>query len=81
MALGVVAGIISSLGFLKLSAFLKEKIKLHDTCGVHNLHGMPGVYGSLISAVFASFSDSYFSNDPILHATFAEVKKGRTASS
>jgi len=81
MALGVVAGVISSLGFLRLSAFLKEKINLHDTCGIHNLFGMPGVYGGLISAVFASLADSYFSNEATLHATFAEVKKGRTAAS
>jgi len=30
---------------------LLEKIKLHDTCGVHNLHGMPGVLGAITSAI------------------------------
>ena len=28
---------------------------LHDTCGVHNLHGIPGVLGGIISAVVVGF--------------------------
>jgi len=56
MLIGGLAGIISALGFLKLSEFLQEKIGLHDTCGVHNLHGLPGVLGGLIGGLSASFS-------------------------
>ena len=56
MFIGGLAGIVSALGFIKLSAFLQEKIGLHDTCGVHNLHGLPGVLGGLIGGLSASFS-------------------------
>lgn len=31
-----------------------EKVYLLDTCGVHNLHGMPGVFSGLISAIAAA---------------------------
>lgn len=54
MLLGFIAGAISSLGFAYLSKILQRTIHLHDTCGVHNLHGMPGVIGALVSAIVAS---------------------------
>ena len=62
MAIGALAGIVSAIGFLKLSAFLQEKIGLHDTCGVHNLHGLPGVLGAIIGAISASLADTAFDN-------------------
>lgn len=60
MAIGGLAGIISAFGFLKLSGYLQDKIKLHDTCGVHNLHGLPGVLGGIIGAISASYADAAF---------------------
>ena len=51
MIIGSVGGIISALGFMRLAPYLSEKIGLHDTCGVHNLHGIPGVLGGIIGAI------------------------------
>lgn len=51
MIIGVIAGIISTVGF----AILQEKQqKIHqiiDTCGVSNLHGIPGAFGGLAAIV------------------------------
>jgi len=51
IGIGMVAGIISVLGYRYLQDILKNNLKIFDTCGVHNLHGMPGVLGCFASAV------------------------------
>jgi len=78
MAIGAVAGIVSAFGFLKLSGFLKEKIALHDTCGVHNLHGIPGVFGGIFGAISAGLAENSFDNKASLEATFPKLAEGRT---
>ncbi|KAL6053898.1 hypothetical protein STEG23_003725 [Scotinomys teguina] len=49
MTIGSIAGIISVLGYKFLSPLLANKLRIRDTCGVHNLHGLPGVFGGLAS--------------------------------
>uniref|UniRef100_A0A3B3BFS5 Ammonium transporter Rh type A n=1 Tax=Oryzias melastigma TaxID=30732 RepID=A0A3B3BFS5_ORYME len=51
MLIGVVAGIISTLGFKYLTPVLASNLGIQDTCGVHNLHGMPGILGGLAGIV------------------------------
>ncbi|MCB1948424.1 ammonium transporter [Nitrosomonas sp.] len=43
--IGLLAGAISVLGYVFLLPALENKFKLLDTCGVHNLHGLPGLLG------------------------------------
>ena len=62
MLAGFVTGVISSLGFRYLSDLLR-KIKLHDTCGIHNLHALPGVIGGVVSAIVASQGQKRFGNN------------------
>lgn len=51
MLIGLVAGIVSTLGFKYLSPVLASTLGIQDTCGVHNLHGMPGILGGLAGIV------------------------------
>eukprot|EP01104_Vermistella_antarctica_P015116 TRINITY_DN4897_c0_g1_i1.p2 TRINITY_DN4897_c0_g1~~TRINITY_DN4897_c0_g1_i1.p2 ORF type:complete len:466 (-),score=124.15 TRINITY_DN4897_c0_g1_i1:2263-3660(-) len=52
MGAGIVAGAVSVLGFHYLTPLMGRYLGVQDVCGVHNLHGMPGVLGTLVS-VFA----------------------------
>lgn len=66
--IGFLGGMLSSIGFLKIGPFLSEKINLQDTCGVHSLHGMPGVFAAIVSAICIAvigsegFPNGYWSN-------------------
>ena len=51
--MGIAAGVLSTAGYLVLSPFLEGRAGITDTCGVANLHGMPGILGGLASALFA----------------------------
>ena len=58
MLLGNVAGILSTIGFIYLSPFLLKHARLHDTCGVNNLHGMPGILGGIAGAISSATAGS-----------------------
>ena len=51
MFIGFVGGVLSALGFQKIGPFLSEKLGLQDTCGVNSLHGMPGIFAAIVSAI------------------------------
>mmetsp|Transcript_48681 Transcript_48681/g.74064 ORF Transcript_48681/g.74064 Transcript_48681/m.74064 type:complete len:103 (+) Transcript_48681:433-741(+) len=57
LLIGFIAGIISVIGYNKLGPWINDKLKLHDTCGVNNLHLMPGFTGGLISVIVCAASD------------------------
>lgn len=52
--IGFVAGAISVLGYKYLTPLLARRLRIHDTCGVHNLHGMPGVLAGISSIIVAA---------------------------
>jgi ammonium transporter Rh len=45
--IGIVAGLISVAGFALLQSKQQKAFKAVDTCGVTNLHGLPGLFGGL----------------------------------
>jgi len=58
LLVGACAGVLSTAGYVFIQPYLEDAAGLYDTCGVHNLHGMPGVLGGLASAVTASMAGS-----------------------
>jgi ammonium transporter Rh len=65
--IGIIAGSVSCFGFNVLQPYLEEHFDLHDSCGIHNLHGMPSVLGGIASVIVAirQGSDQY---DPLYAA-------------
>lgn len=51
MIIGVIAGVISTFGFAILQEKQQNFHKIVDTCGVSNLHGLPGLFGGLAAIV------------------------------
>lgn len=51
IAVGFVAAFVSAGGYKFVQPALLKYLGLHDTCGVHNLHAMPGFLGGLVSIV------------------------------
>lgn len=51
--IGALGGIISTLSFIYVDAWLHRRTGVLDTMGVHNLHGVPGIFGGLVAMVVA----------------------------
>lgn len=47
-AIGIIAGTLCVVGYTIIQPRLQARFKTVDTCGVHNLHGMPGLLGGLV---------------------------------
>jgi len=55
MMIGLVAGGISVVGYTIIQPRIQKLTGGVDTCGVHNLHGMPGVFGGLVAMGLVAF--------------------------
>lgn len=82
LAVGALAGALSVLGYARLQPLLLDKLRLHDTCGVHNLHGMPGVLAGLVGALVAGLAStsSYGSTAALAGAFPARIVVNGTAA-
>ncbi|NXX76716.1 RHBGB protein, partial [Urocolius indicus] len=61
LAAGFLAGLIPPLGFRFLTPVLSSRLKTWDTCGVHNVHGLPGTLGALLGTLLTALAtaDAY----------------------
>uniref|UniRef100_A0A3B4C801 Ammonium transporter AmtB-like domain-containing protein n=1 Tax=Pygocentrus nattereri TaxID=42514 RepID=A0A3B4C801_PYGNA len=84
MIVGFLAGTISVLGYKYLSPVLESKLKIQDTCGVHNLHGMPGVLGAVVGILTSvAASKEVYGNGLELFKlgdVFEKIQNGRDSS-
>lgn len=79
--IGSVAGIVSTYGFYKIQGKLESWLNLEDTCGVHNLHGMPGLIGGIASifTALATRVDLYGSKS-LLNEVLPLIAEGQRTS-
>ncbi|XP_044142849.1 RH-like protein [Bufo gargarizans] len=57
MALGLIAGIVSTTGFTYLQNTMNLITLVHDTCGIHYTFGMPGLLGGIAYTVIILTAD------------------------
>ena len=77
LLIGLVSGSVSVLGYIYLSPKL-EQYGIYDTCGVNNLHGIPGIIGGLGGFISAIIADDNLYGDNIA-LIFPARAHGRTA--
>lgn len=65
MIVGSVAGTLSTVGFRFIKPIL-QKFRVHDTCGVNNLHGMPGLLAGIFGIILAMFPTYSLYTDNLL---------------
>lgn len=53
--IGVVAGALSTYGYVHIQLWVENTLGIHDTCGINNLHAMPSILGGLASIILAGY--------------------------
>lgn len=76
--IGLAGGFISVSGYVMLTPRLNE-LGIYDVCGVHNLHGMPGILGAVAGAISAAAASEEEYGQHI-GDIFAARSHGRSAS-
>jgi ammonium transporter Rh len=57
LAIGAFAGAWSVFGYTKIQGVLEQYLGVYDTCGVNNLHGMPGIIAGLAGFLVTAGAD------------------------
>merc|ERR1712217_446764 len=74
VTIGVASGILSVLGYTVIQPNLQKFLGVHDTCGVNNLHGMPGILAAIVSAIVcATTKDSLFPSQAHMKAVYGPM--------
>jgi len=57
--IGIIAGTVSTIGFAIIQQKQQKLFKMIDTCGVSNLHGIPGILGGLAAIIVVNGIDAF----------------------
>lgn len=49
LIIGLIGGALSVIGYVIIQPRFQRLLRGIDTCGVHNLHGMPGLFGGIMA--------------------------------
>jgi ammonium transporter Rh len=77
--IGCLAGAVSVVGYIYLTPYLDKSWKIHDTAGVNNLHGIPGIMGGLGGVISAAVASSTVYGESIEIVYPARASGGRSA--
>ncbi|NXG46167.1 RHCG protein, partial [Psilopogon haemacephalus] len=82
LIVGFLSGIVSTVGYVYLTPFLESRLHIQDTCGIHNLHALPGLIGGIVGAITAAAAteDVYGKEGFIKAFDFTGVYQTRTPS-
>ncbi|NXP37672.1 RHCG protein, partial [Leiothrix lutea] len=82
LIVGSISGIVSTVGYVYFTPFLESRLHIQDTCGIHNLHAMPGLIGGIVGAITAAAAteDVYGKEGFIKAFDFTGVYQTRTPS-
>lgn len=72
LLIGSSAGVLSVVGYVYVSPYLENRFRIHDTCGVHNLHGMPGILGATAGIISAALA-----NEQVYGESIGTIYPGR----
>eukprot|EP00397_Hematodinium_sp_SG-2012_P040046 GEMP01043823.1.p1 GENE.GEMP01043823.1~~GEMP01043823.1.p1 ORF type:complete len:229 (+),score=57.01 GEMP01043823.1:885-1571(+) len=53
MGIGCIGALLCIAGFVYINPILERKIGLDDVCGIHSLHGIPGIFAGLAGVICA----------------------------
>ena len=76
--IGTLAGIVSVLGYNYATPFLNNTFKIHDTCGVNNLHGMPALIAGVAGIICARLASKDTYHDSLTNVF--EARETRTGA-
>jgi len=74
LLVGAFCGFLSTWGYNFAQPYLVEKFKLHDTCGINNLHGMPSIAGAIVSIFVAGIATDHAADASYSHKQGLQAK-------
>jgi ammonium transporter Rh len=80
LLIGFLTGIISVAGYCKATPFLRSKFNIRDTCGVLNLHLVPGLFGGIVGVISSAAAGDVVFGDPVEVSFPARANGARSAS-